>query len=80
MAIKMNLSVMLAKRGMTSKKLADTIGTTTVNLSRIKNGVIRGMRFSTLSEICRVLDCQPGDILEYVPDEDENEIHKTKRF
>ncbi|ATL49361.1 transcriptional regulator [Chitinophaga caeni] len=65
MAIVINLDVMLAKRKMQSKELAEKIGITTVNLSILKTGKAKGIRFETLEAICKVLDCQPGDILEY---------------
>ena len=57
---------MLAKRKMRSNELADSIGITTANLSILKTGKARAIRFSTLEMICKVLDCQPGDIMEYV--------------
>jgi putative transcriptional regulator len=62
---------MLADRKMSSKELAEIIGTTQVNLSRIKTGQIKGIRFSTLYEICKALKCQPGDLLECVIDDEE---------
>ena len=65
----LRLDRVLADRKMRSKELAEKIGLTEVNLSRIKTGKISAVRFSTLDAICRALDCQPGDILEYVPDE-----------
>ena len=65
MAIIVNLDVMLAKRKMSSLELAEKIGITPANLSIIKTGKARAVRFSTLDAICRALDCQPGDILEY---------------
>ena len=68
MAIIVNLDVMLAKRKMKSKDLAETINITTANLSILKSGKARAIRFSTLDAICRALDCQPSDILEYVED------------
>lgn len=71
MAIIVNLDVMLAKRKMRSKDLAESIGITVTNLSRLKTGKIRAIRFSTLNSICKELDCQPGDILEYVPTDDD---------
>ncbi|MCD2138380.1 helix-turn-helix transcriptional regulator [Salinicoccus halitifaciens] len=55
-------------------KLADEIGVSIVNLSNLKTGKVKAVRFSTLDAICRALDCQPGDILEYAPDEPEDEI------
>jgi putative transcriptional regulator len=60
-----NLDVMLAKRKMRSKELAVRIGITEQNLSLLKAGKVRGVRFETLEKICRELDCQPGDLLEY---------------
>lgn len=67
MAIVINLDVMLAKRKMASKDLAEAVGITAQNLSILKTGKARAIRFSTLEAICRILDCQPGDILEYRP-------------
>ena len=64
-----NLDVMLAKRKMKSNELADKIGITTANLSILKTGKAKAIRFTTLEAICKELDCQPGDILEYQPDE-----------
>ncbi len=69
MAIIINLDVMLAKRKMQSKELAEAIGITTANLSVLKTGKAKAVRFSTLEAICETLECQPGDILEYQPDE-----------
>ena len=60
---------MLAKRKMQSKELAEEVGITLANLSILKTGKAKAIRFSTLQAICKVLDCQPGDLLEYVPDE-----------
>jgi len=68
MAIIVNLDVMLAKRKMKSKDLAEIIGITTANLSILKSGKAKAIRFSTLEAICKALDCQPSDILEYVED------------
>ena len=68
MAIVINLDVMLAKRKVKSKDLAGLVGITEQNLSLIKTGKIKGIRLATLEAICRFLDCQPGDILEYRPD------------
>lgn len=70
MPILVRLDVMLAKRKMKSKDLAEEIGITVQNLSLLKTGNVRGMRFSTLDRICQVLDCQPGDLLEFVNGED----------
>ena len=68
MAIVINLDVMLAKRKMGAGELAEKIGITPANLSILKNQTARAIRFSTLDAICRALDCQPGDILEYCED------------
>ncbi|PJR04140.1 helix-turn-helix domain-containing protein [Avrilella dinanensis] len=68
MAIIVNLDVMLAKRKMQSQELADKIGITTANLSILKTGKAKAIRFSTLEAICKELNCQPGDILEFVDD------------
>lgn len=65
MAIVVNLDVMLAKRKMTVSKLSDEVGITLSNISILKNGRAKAVRLSTLDAICRVLDCQPGDILVY---------------
>ena len=65
MAIIINLDVMLAKRKVKSKELAEFVGITEQNLSLIKTGKIKGIRLATLNAICKYLDCQPGDILEY---------------
>ena len=71
MAIVVNLDVMMAKRKMSVTELANKIDITMANLSILKNNKAKAVRFTTLDVICRVLDCQPGDILEYVED-DEN--------
>jgi len=68
MAIVVTLDVMLARRKMRSKELAREIGIAEQNLSLLKSGKVRGVRFSTLEAICRVLDCRPGDILDYRPE------------
>ena len=68
MSIIVNVDVMLAKRKMTSGELAERVGLTQANLSILKTGKARAVRFSTLDAICRALDCQPGDILEYKED------------
>lgn len=73
MAIVVNLDVMLAKRKIRSKELAEQIGITEQNVSLLKSGKVRGIRFGTLSRICAALDCQPGDILQYVPGGDEED-------
>jgi putative transcriptional regulator len=68
MAMIVNIDVMLARRKMTVTELADHVGITIANLSVLKNGRARAIRFSTLEALCRALDCQPGDILEYRSD------------
>jgi len=68
MSIIVNLDVMLAKRNMKSKDLAELVGITTANLSILKSGKAKAVRFSTLEAICKALNCQPSDILEYVED------------
>ncbi|HEX4303569.1 MAG TPA: helix-turn-helix transcriptional regulator [Rhizomicrobium sp.] len=68
MAIVVNLDVMLATRKIRSKELAETIGITEANLSLLKSGKVKGVRFETLEKICAALECQPGDLLEYRPD------------
>ncbi|MFV9549695.1 helix-turn-helix domain-containing protein [Algibacter sp. PT7-4] len=68
MAIIVNLDVVLAKRKMRSNELAETIGITPANLSILKSGKAKAIRFSTLEAICKALNCQPADILEYVED------------
>ena len=70
MAILINLDVMMARRKMGLTELSDKVGVTLANLSVLKNNKARAVRFSTLDAICKALDCQPGDILEYIPDED----------
>ncbi|MEM1378497.1 MAG: helix-turn-helix transcriptional regulator [Pseudomonadota bacterium] len=67
MPIIVNLDVMLAKRKMRSRELAERIGITEQNVSLLKSGRVRGVRFETLEKICEVLECQPGDLLEYAP-------------
>tara|TARA_R110001583_G_scaffold43936_3_gene139560 strand:- start:2360 stop:2569 length:210 start_codon:yes stop_codon:yes gene_type:complete len=67
MPIITNLDVMLAKRKMSSKELAERIGITMANLSILKSGKAKAVRFTTLEAICRELDCQPGDLFEYRP-------------
>ena len=71
MSIIVNLDVMLAKRKMTSLELSQRIGLTPANLSILKTGKAKAIRFSTLEAICRELHCQPGEILEFVPDEED---------
>lgn len=68
MSIRINLDVMLAKRKMSLSELSEQVGVTLSNLSLLKTGKVRAIRFSTLEGVCRALDCQPGDLLEYAPD------------
>lgn len=68
MSIVVNVDVMMAKRKMSSQELAEKIGITQANLSILKTGKAKAVRFSTLEAICQVLNCQPGDILEYKED------------
>lgn len=70
MKIVVRLDVMLAKRKMKSKDLAAQVGVTVQNLSLLKTGNVRGIRFATLAKICEVLECQPGELLEAVADEE----------
>ena len=67
MPITVNLDVMLARRKMRSKELAEKVGISEQNLSLLKSGKVKGVRFSTLEAICQHLQCQPGDLLEYPP-------------
>jgi putative transcriptional regulator len=71
MAIVINIDVMLAKRKMSVTELTEKVGITMANLSILKNGKAKAVRFSTLEAICKALDCQPGDILEYRTNEKE---------
>lgn len=73
MPIRINVDVMLAKRKMSVTELSEKVGITMANLSVLKNGKAKAIRFSTLEGICKALDCQPGDILEYEPDENEKD-------
>lgn len=75
MAIIVNLDVMMAKRKMSLNELSDKVGLTLSNLSILKTGKAKAIRFSTLETICAVLECQPGDILEYVKDEHTTTTH-----
>ena len=72
MSIIVNLDVMMAKRKISSQALAEQIGIMQANLSLLKTGKVRAVRFSTLDAICKALDCQPGDILEFKDDEPTN--------
>ncbi len=72
--IQVNIDLMLVKRKMSMTELSKKVGITQANLSILKNGKAKAIRFSTLNEICKALDCQPGDILEYIPSpDDEND-------
>ena len=70
MAIRVNVDVVMAQRKMSSGELAERVGITPANLSILKNNKAKAVRFSTLDALCRALDCQPADLLEYVPDEE----------
>jgi putative transcriptional regulator len=74
MSIVLRLDVMLARRKMRSNELARLIGITEPNLSLLKAGKVKGVRFATLDTICEHLDCQPGDILEYISDEEDHSL------
>lgn len=78
MAIIVNLDVMMAKRKISLGELAERMSITPSNLSILKTGKAKAIRFSTLNNICRLLDCHPGDILEFVPDDD-NEPEETSK-
>ena len=69
MAIVVNIDVMMAKRKMSAGELAERVGITPANLSILKNNKAKAVRFTTLEALCRALDCQPGDLMEYRPDE-----------
>jgi putative transcriptional regulator len=71
MPILVNLDLMLARRKMRSRELAERVGITEQNISLLKSGKVRGVRFDTLAAICQVLDCQPGDLLSYQPGDDD---------
>ncbi len=71
MPVIVNLDVVLARRKVRSKELAEAIGITESNLSLLKSGKVKGVRFGTLAAICRYLDCTPGDILDYLPSDDD---------
>ncbi len=66
--IRVNLTKVMFEKQMNSKELAEKIGITPANLSNLKNSKVKGIRFDTLEKLCEALDCQPGDILEYLPD------------
>lgn len=73
MAIQVNLDLVLVQRGMTLSELAERVGITLPNLSILKTNKARAVRFTTLNAICRELECQPGDLLEYVPESNPSE-------
>ena len=77
MPIVVRLDVMMAKRKVRSNVLARAVGITEANLSLLKSGKVKGVRFATLEAICRVLACQPGDILEFQPDEGEEGLREA---
>ncbi len=74
----LRLDRMLAERKISSKELAGRVGISQVNMSRIKTGKVSAVRFSTLDAICRALDCQPGDVLEYMPDDEADNLFGLK--
>lgn len=74
----LRLDRMLAERKILSKELAGRVGISQVNMSRIKTGKVSAIRFSTLDAICRALDCQPGDVLEYMPDDEADNLFGLK--
>lgn len=73
MAIIINIDVMLAKRKMSVTELSERVGITMANISILKNQKAKAIRFDTLNKICEILQCQPGDVLEYVPDEKDDD-------
>lgn len=74
MPIVVNLDVMMARRKMSLTQLSERVGITIANMSILKSGKAKAIRFSTLEEICKVLECQPGDILEYLNDKDHKKL------
>jgi putative transcriptional regulator len=74
MPIVVNLDVMLAKRKMSLTELSDKVGLTIANMSVLKSGRAKAIRFSTLDSICKILECQPGEILEYLPTKEFNKL------
>lgn len=74
----LRLDRMLAERKISSKELAERVGISQVNMSRIKTGKVSAVRLSTLDAICRALDCQPGDVLEYMPDDEADNLFGLK--
>lgn len=75
--IEVDLDIMLARRKMKSKTLAAKIGISEQNLSLLKSGKVKGVRFSTLAKICEILECQPGDLLRFTPPEKDGKQYKT---
>ncbi|MBD9157935.1 helix-turn-helix domain-containing protein [Laedolimicola intestinihominis] len=78
MSIRINLDVMMARRKIGLTELSQEVDVTMANLSILKNNKARAVRFSTLNAICKALDCQPGDILEYVPEGDGAEVSEEE--
>ena len=78
MSIRINLDVELAKKKMSLTELSQQVGVSLTNLSLLKTGKVKAIRFSTLEAICRALECQPGDLLEFVPDEARGEEQNEK--
>ena len=74
--ITVNLDVLLAERGMAVGEFAERVGLSPANVAVLKNGRAKAVRFSTLDAICRVLDCQPGDVLQWVPDPADEGAHR----
>ncbi len=79
MAIRINVDVMIAKRKMSVTELSERVGITMANISILKNGKAKAIRLDTLNRICKVLGCQPGDLLEYVPDGEQEGIKETEQ-
>ncbi len=77
MAIIINIDVMLAKRKMSVTELSEKMDMTMANVSILKNGKAKAVKLETLNKLCKILDCQPGDLLEYRPDESEESIQKN---
>lgn len=81
MAIIINIDVMMAKRKMSAGELAERVGITPANLSILKNNKAKAVRFTTLEALCRALDCQPGDLMEYRPDVPDGSMpERTKQY
>jgi len=79
MAIVVNIDVMMARRKMSLNELSEKVAITPANLSILKTGKAKAIRFSTLEAVCRVLQCQPGDILEYIPEPEETKTQKNTK-